>query len=195
MKRNKVIAICDGHEVYRTESKNRNPRHYLYINGKKIWLHHYLVEKYIRKLRPGEIVHHIDFNPLNDCTTNFQIVTRAEHVRIHKPNLGKKRTPEQRAHLSEVHKGQKSWNKGMRGFKHSAQSRANMSKAQKGRTITWGDKISASKTKVTRQKIIKHLTTNPNISLKELMKLLNIKSHGPILKYGGLKKLKRELSS
>ena len=40
-----------------------------------------------RKLKSTEIVHHIDKNPKNNDINNLQIVSRAEHARIHKPRL------------------------------------------------------------------------------------------------------------
>lgn len=40
-----------------------------------------------RKLSRDEIVHHKDMNWENNSIENLQIVSRAEHVRIHKPRL------------------------------------------------------------------------------------------------------------
>ena len=106
------VATCDGIDVYLGESKGRF-RHYVYVLGTKIWLHHYLANTYIRKMLPHEIVHHIDFNPLNNSIKNLLICTRAEHIRIHKPQVkGYKFTPEQIEKLSRAHIGQIPWNKG-----------------------------------------------------------------------------------
>lgn len=40
-----------------------------------------------RELRSDEIVHHIDENPNNDAPENLQVVTRAEHNRLHHPGV------------------------------------------------------------------------------------------------------------
>jgi len=36
-----------------------------------------------RKLEPGEIVHHKDGNKHNNNIRNLQIMTRAEHMKVH----------------------------------------------------------------------------------------------------------------
>ena len=38
-----------------------------------------------RELRPDEIVHHLDSDSLNDDPSNLQLVSRADHMRIHLP--------------------------------------------------------------------------------------------------------------
>jgi hypothetical protein len=39
-----------------------------------------------RPLRPGEIVHHIDNNKLNNHPDNLAVMTQSEHIRLHKPS-------------------------------------------------------------------------------------------------------------
>ena len=42
--------------------------------------HRKIIEKKIgRKLKPGEIIHHKDHNPLNNSVSNLEIVTLEEH--------------------------------------------------------------------------------------------------------------------
>jgi hypothetical protein len=192
MQRNGVVAMCDGHDVYLGTEKNGRQRQYIYLGGSKVWLHHYLADKYIRPLTRGELVHHRDFNELNNNVLNLQILSRSEHVRLHKPVLGYRFTKEQRKKLSESHRGQRAWNKGMHGFRHSQESKHNMSKAQKGRLITWGSAISKAKTKVTEEQLIEFLSQNPHAVAKDVMSHFNIKSKGPIHKNGGLTKLKEK---
>jgi hypothetical protein len=145
-----------------------------------------------RDLSSDELVHHKDGNHFNHTPNNLELTDRAGHIRIHKPCLGYKFTDDQRNRLSESHKGQKAWNKGKTGFKHSQEARINMSRVQKGRKITWGYKISEAKTKVRIEDIISILKHDPEVSLKAMMLELGIKTHGPILKLGGLRKLRKE---
>jgi len=53
---------------------------------KRVLLHRYLLEKHIgRNLKKGEIVHHKDGNPLNNLISNLELMSQAEHLKIHKP--------------------------------------------------------------------------------------------------------------
>lgn len=55
---------------------------YYVINGIKV--HRLIMEKYLgRKLLSTEIVHHINFNQLDNRLANLQIVSRSEHNKIH----------------------------------------------------------------------------------------------------------------
>lgn len=46
--------------------------------------HRVVAERKIgRRLQPGEIVHHIDGNPRNNAPENLQVMTQAEHTRLH----------------------------------------------------------------------------------------------------------------
>lgn len=48
------------------------------------YIHRLLAEKYIgRKLLPGEEVHHLDFNHLNNHEENIIVLTRGEHSALH----------------------------------------------------------------------------------------------------------------
>lgn len=48
-------------------------------------LHVVLVEQHIgRRLKADEVVHHIDHNRSNNEITNLQLMTRAEHTRLHR---------------------------------------------------------------------------------------------------------------
>ena len=50
----------------------------------RIFEHRLMMEKIIgRKLTTDEVVHHIDENRLNNSPENLQILTRAEHLRLH----------------------------------------------------------------------------------------------------------------
>lgn len=46
--------------------------------------HRVVMEKKLgRKLRKGEIVHHIDHNKKNNKPSNLQVMTQAQHCRLH----------------------------------------------------------------------------------------------------------------
>lgn len=47
-----------------------------------------------RSLRPGEIVHHIDGNRLNNDPANLEVMTQSEHITLHRDDL---RTAQRRA--------------------------------------------------------------------------------------------------
>jgi len=190
--RNSTLFKVDGFDVTIREDKQRAPRHIIWTFSGPIFLHHYMVRKYMRPLRCDELVHHKDENPLNNHIENLKIMTRAEHVIHHKPVLGYKFTAAQRKRLSDAHIGQTAWNKGLRGFKHSEQTKRNMSKAQKGRVITWGLAISKAKTKVTKEQLIEYISNNPKATIKDTKQHFNMKTHGFISRHGGLRKLRKE---
>lgn len=173
MKRNKVVAICDGFPVHLKIESNGRMRHYLYIKGRRVWLHHYLAEKYIRLILPGEVIHHKDHNSINNSIFNLEIMSRADHVITHTPVKGYKFTEEQRAKLSNSHIGQCPWNKGRK----NCYSQATIQKF----------------TKATKQQLIDFLRNNPNAKADEIKRHFNFNSYGPIAKNGGLKSLKAEV--
>jgi hypothetical protein len=77
-------------------------------------------------------------------------------------------------------RGQIPWNKGMKGF-------------LAGRKIIWGDKISKSKTKVTKEALIEYIKQNPTSTIKQMMEHFKVKTHIPITKFGGVKQLRFEV--
>ena len=68
-----------------------NQSGYVFVRqGKKIYRgeHRLIMEAHLgRKLRSDEIVHHIDHDKTNNDISNLMIVTRAEHIRLHKKEL------------------------------------------------------------------------------------------------------------
>lgn len=63
-----------------------------------------IVEQHLgRQLVKGEVVHHINGNHNDNRLENLQVLTAAEHTIVH--HLGKKRSVESRARMSEAGKG------------------------------------------------------------------------------------------
>ena len=74
------------------ESKYKDKRGYIrYVHGDKL-LHRVRMEKRLgRKLHfnglddpKSEVVHHIDYDKLNNCPSNLCIMANSEHARLHK---------------------------------------------------------------------------------------------------------------
>jgi hypothetical protein len=58
---------------------------YVSVNGKKKAFHRYVIEQRDgRKLGPDDIVHHVDHDPLNNDPENLVVLSRAEHIRLHR---------------------------------------------------------------------------------------------------------------
>lgn len=64
---------------------------FIMVKGQKFYEHRLVAEKKLgRKLRKGEIVHHINHIKTDNRPENLEVTTQAIHVAIHKPMLGKK---------------------------------------------------------------------------------------------------------
>jgi hypothetical protein len=58
---------------------------YISIDGKKKAFHRQLVEQRDgRTLNPNEVVHHIDHDPLDNHLGNLAVLSRSEHMRLHR---------------------------------------------------------------------------------------------------------------
>jgi hypothetical protein len=81
------------------------------VNGKQVNVCRYVMEKKLgRPLEPGEYVHHINGDRLDDRPENLEVVTPKSHSIIHnagKPGnrKGKHHTPEAKAKISLAQKG------------------------------------------------------------------------------------------
>src|SRR3990167_2808929 len=60
----------------------------IHTNGKKILEHRKIMAEYLgRELRSEEIIHHINGDKLDNRIENLQIVTRSEHINMHRYEL------------------------------------------------------------------------------------------------------------
>jgi hypothetical protein len=87
----KWLKICNiPRRSYSAANRNRplkeNVKFYRgkKVDGKKVDVHRLVAEQKLgRKLRPGEVVHHIDGNKLNNDPSNLQVMTARQHLRFH----------------------------------------------------------------------------------------------------------------
>lgn len=72
----------NGDSIY--YNKDGRLRVYVRETGKTISYPRYLIEQELgRKLLPGEDVHHIDEDPLNNELSNLKVMSHSEHAAIH----------------------------------------------------------------------------------------------------------------
>ncbi|MBR4419672.1 MAG: HNH endonuclease [Clostridia bacterium] len=72
-------------EKVRTGYWYENGYKVLYNNGNSIKEHIFVMQKYIgRKLKPNEVVHHMDGNKTNNDIHNLQLMTSSEHSKLHR---------------------------------------------------------------------------------------------------------------
>lgn len=75
-------------------------------NGRFIDEHRLVMEQYLgRKLKSDEVVHHINGNKRDNRIENLQVMTLAEHSRMHNRGRKNKITEETRRKLSKALKG------------------------------------------------------------------------------------------
>lgn len=117
-----IYTVTFNGREYNRYPYGKHPNYYFDSgdkNGKKKRLHHAVYEYYKGEIPKGMVVHHIDFNPLNNEIDNLALVSRAEHMRIH-DEFGKYREkhPE---HLSKIGFSRKNWHERRISFEKELQ--------------------------------------------------------------------------
>ena len=79
--------IYDGYKVY---MNGKYPA--ICINGKNHYLHRYVWEQTNGPIPKNMVIHHKDFNRGNWNLENLELLTRAEHMKLHKINYEDKST-------------------------------------------------------------------------------------------------------
>lgn len=83
--REKTSTICSNKCIKNGENFDKNTG---YIRKNKTGIHRNMLEQFLkRKLLKNEIVHHINGDKIDNRIENLIVMTRAEHVSLHKPRL------------------------------------------------------------------------------------------------------------
>jgi HNH endonuclease len=79
---------------------------YFNVEGVKVAEHRLVVERREgRKLASGEVVHHVDGDPLNNDPANLVVLSRTEHHRLHATGSTRKRwSDEEKARARGLHR-------------------------------------------------------------------------------------------
>lgn len=157
----------------------------------------------------------ISFYNSTDNQKGYNLQSGGKNCRMHestKKILSEKcsgwhHTEKAKQKISEAQTGDKHWAYGKKfsvelckklreahiGIGHTQATKDKMSKTRKGMIITWGDKISKSKCKITEKEILNFIAKNPYATVKDIMKYFKLRTNGAIHRLGGLRRLRRKI--
>ncbi len=77
----------------RTRRRDKNPRAWVKVGWPNVWKLRAVInwESAFGKVPAGSLIHHKDRNALNDDINNLELMTRAEHLKEHRPEFERKR--------------------------------------------------------------------------------------------------------
>jgi hypothetical protein len=85
------VRVNRHRESFLSNKKN-NAKKDTYLKYYGRHMHRVVMEKYLgRKLKKGEIVHHIDGNKHNNDIKNLELMTQSKHASLHHPEAQAKR--------------------------------------------------------------------------------------------------------
>lgn len=121
----------------------------IYVKGERYKEYsRYLWQEFNGLIPDGCVIHHIDFNPLNNRLDNLQMMTGEEHKKIH--HTGKMVSEESRLKMSEAKKG----NTYRRGSKHTDEAKEKNRQAHLGKSpANKGKKMSEEQKKLLSEKL------------------------------------------
>lgn len=84
----KPLNLLEIGTISLRKDKHNKIRQFIKISGNK-WEEYakYQYKKYIGEIRKGNIIHHKDFDCLNDNPDNLEQLTRAEHINKHRQQM------------------------------------------------------------------------------------------------------------
>jgi len=80
-----ILSTCSSGGYLYCRTRPQHPR----ANAKGLYAHHRVVAENAlgRLLEPGEVVHHVDGNKINNDPENLQVLDNSEHSRLHRPEI------------------------------------------------------------------------------------------------------------
>ena len=85
----KVYIIDDTHQEFNGQiyGEAKDNHYYRYLADKTLVLHREVWKFFNGEIPKGYVVHHADFNHANNDISNLQLVSRAEHIEIHRAKV------------------------------------------------------------------------------------------------------------
>lgn len=90
-----------------------------FVKGKKIRLHTFIWETHNNKIVPkNHVIHHVDFNPLNNSIENLELLTKSEHQKIHYKQFSTEQKEKVKTKLKRAREKSAIWGRSEEGRLH-----------------------------------------------------------------------------